>query len=111
MQAQPRPARQLWFSAAGLVMGLAAIGLAVAMLTTWEVDLFKATTQDMDFTGLVCGTPLDHPDWARGEPCDGAVNRQLAASGLILLSGITLVAASTVLFAWERGRRANPAGF
>ena len=108
MQTQPQPNRQLWFFAA-LLMGLAAIGLATAMLTTWEVDLFKATTQDMDFTGLVCGTPLNHPDWARGEPCDGAVNRQLAVSGLILLSGLTLVAASTVLFAWERGRRAKRA--
>jgi len=107
VQVQPQRSQQLWFFAA-LLLGLAAIGLAVVMLTTWEIDLFKATTQDMDFTGLVCGTPLDHPNWARGEPCDGAVNRQLAVSGLILLSGLTLVAASTVLVV--RGRRAKRAG-
>lgn len=106
MDTQPQPTRQLWFFA-GLLLGLTAIGVGAGMLTIWEIDLFKATTQDMDFTGLVCGTPLDHPDWDRGEPCDGAVIRQFAVSAMIAFSGLVLVAASTVLLAWQRRQRAG----
>jgi len=87
-----------------VIAGLAVIYVAVMVLTSWEVHLFRATTQDMDFTGRVCGTPFDHPGWARGDPCDGAVNRQLAG-GLVLLGyGLVLVTASLVFGAWRSSR-------
>ena len=80
---------------ASLLSGLAVVFvfLGVMLLTTWEVHLFRATTQDMDFTGLECGTPLNHPEWQRNEPCDGAVSRQLAGAVMFLLVGAALAVA------------------
>lgn len=80
---------------ASLVSGLAVVFvvLGVMLLTTWEVHLFRATTQDMDFTGLECGTPLNNPGWQRNEPCDGAVSRQLAGAVVLLLVGAALAVA------------------
>jgi hypothetical protein len=72
---------------------------------TTEIHLFRATTQDMDFTGLVCGTPLDHPDWHRGHPCDGAMNRQFVVGAGTALWGIGVVAASVV---FAISRRSKP---
>jgi hypothetical protein len=75
-----------------MALVLAAAGLALvligALLLSVEVTLFRWTTQDHDFTGLTCGSPLDHPAWDRGEPCDGAVNRQTAVAGLAMLCGM-----------------------
>jgi hypothetical protein len=85
---------------AGIVLGTLALLLAFVVMTT-EIHLFRATTQDMDFTGLVCGTPLDHPDWQRGHPCDGAMNRQFVVGAGIALWGVGVMAAS-VVFAISR---------
>ena len=80
---------------AGITLGTLALLLAFVVMTT-EIHLFRATTQDMDFTGLVCGTPLDHPDWQRGHPCDGAMNRQFVVGAGIALWGVGVMAASAV---------------
>jgi hypothetical protein len=84
-----------------LAAGAVLIGVGVLLLTV-EVSLFRATTQDFDFTGLTCGTPLDHPSWKTGEPCHGAVNRQTGATLLALLAGLSLVSVSTVMLLRER---------
>ena len=80
---------------AGIALGTLALLLAFVVMTN-EIHLFRATTQDMDFTGLVCGTPLDHPDWRRGQPCDGAMNRQFGVGAGIALWGVGMMAASAV---------------
>ena len=89
---------------ASLLSGLAVVFvlLGVMLLITWEVHLFRATTQDMDFTGLVCGTPLNNPGWQRNEPCDGAVSRQLA--GAVILLGVGVALAVAVILG-DRDRR------
>jgi hypothetical protein len=78
---------------AGIALGTLVLFLAFVVMTT-EIHLFRATTQDMDFTGLVCGTPLDHPDWHTGHPCDGAMNRQFVVGAGTALWGVALIAAS-----------------
>ncbi len=85
---------------AAIALGTLALFLAFVVMTT-EIHLFRATTQDMDFTGLVCGTPLDHPDWRRGHPCDGAMNRQFVVGAGIALWGVVVIVAS-VVFAINR---------
>ena len=89
---------------AGIALGILALLLAFVVMTT-EIHLFRATTQDMDFTGLVCGTPLDHPDWQRGHPCDGAMNRQFVVGAGIALWGIGVLAASVVFGISRRSKR------
>ena len=81
--------------------GIALVALSVVLLTV-EVSLFRWTTQDQDFTGLTCGTPLDHPSWNRGEPCDGAVNRQTAVAAVVLFSGLGAIAGSVILLVARR---------
>ena len=85
-------------------MGTLALLLAFVVMTT-EIHLFRATTQDMDFTGLVCGTPLDHPDWRRGHPCDGAMNRQFVVGAVIGLGGVLVMVASVVFAISRRSKR------
>lgn len=88
----------------GVIVGCLMVLIAF-IVTTNEIMLFRATTQDMDFTGLVCGTPLDHPDWPRGHPCDGAMNRQFVVGALTALWGVGLIAASIVtgvIWLWKR---------
>lgn len=81
----------------GLVVGVAMLFVGVMLLTTWEVEQFRATTFDRDFTGLVCGVPFDNPGWETGNPCHGAVNRQTGI-GLILTGvGIVLAFGAAVL--------------
>ena len=89
---------------AGIALGTLALLLAFVVMTN-EIHLFRATTQDMDFTGLVCGTPLDHPDWPRGHPCDGTMNRQFAVGGMTAVWGVGLIAASAVLAINRRSKR------
>ena len=89
---------------AGIVLGTLALLLAFVVMTT-EIHLFRATTQDMDFTGLVCGTPLDHPDWQRGHPCDGAMNRQFVVGAGIALQGVGALVASVVFAISRRSKR------
>ena len=89
---------------AGITLGALALFLAFVVMTT-EIHLFRATTQDMDFTGLVCGTPLDHPDWRRGHPCDGAMNRQFVVGAGIALHGVGILVASVVLAIVRRSER------
>jgi hypothetical protein len=89
---------------AGIALGILALLLAFVVMTT-EIHLFRATTQDMDFTGLVCGTPLDHPDWQRGHPCDGAMSRQFVVGAGIALWGIGVLAASVVFGISRRSKR------
>ena len=88
---------------AGIVLGTFALLIAFVVMTN-EIHLFRATTQGMDSIGLVCGTPLDHPAWARGHPCDGAMNRQFAVGGAIALWGVGLIAASTVFAISRRSK-------
>ena len=92
---------------AGIALGTLALLLAFVVMTT-KIHLFRATSQAMDFTGLVCGTPLDHPDWQRGHPCDGTMNRQFAAGAAIALWGVGLMAAS-VVFAINRSSKRSAA--
>ena len=75
-------------------MGLAIVFVGFMVLTTWEVRLFRATSANRDFSGSVCGTPLDNPGWVVGSPCHGAVNRQLAGSVMLLFVGVSLIAVS-----------------
>ena len=89
---------------AGIMLGTLALLLAFVMMTN-EIHLFRATTQDMDFTGLVCGTPLDHPDWPRGHPCDGAMSRQFVVGTMTAVWGVGLIAASAVLAIGRRSER------
>jgi hypothetical protein len=95
--------RRVAFAMAALGVVLLVLGV---LLLTVEVELFRWTTQDHDFSGLRCGTPLDHPDWARGEPCDGAVNRQTAVAGVVLFGGLGALGAAVV--AHVGGRSTTP---
>ena len=90
-----------------LVFVMAAAGVAFLVVGTLllnvEVSVFRWTTQDHDFSGLTCGSPLDHPAWERGQPCDGAVNRQTAVAAVAVLTGIgALVGAAILLVASRR---------
>ena len=89
---------------AGIALGTLVLLLAFVVMTT-EIHLFRATTQDVDFTGLVCGNPLDHPDWRRGHPCDGAMNRQFAVGAATALWGVGLIAASAAIAINRRSER------
>ena len=91
-----------------LLSGLAVVSvlLGVILLTTWEAHLFRATTQDMDFTGLECGTPLNNPGWQTGEPCHGAMNRQFGGAVVLLLVGAAL-AVAVILGHRDRRRPGN----
>jgi hypothetical protein len=89
---------------AGITLGALALLLAFVVMTN-EIHIFRATTQDMDFTGLVCGTPLDHPGWPRGHPCDGAMSRQFAVGATTALWGVGLMAASAVFAINRRSKR------
>ena len=89
---------------AGITLGTLTLLLAFVVMIT-EIHLFRATTQDMDFTGLVCGTPLDHPEWQRGHPCDGAMSRQFVVGAGIALEGVGLMVASVVLAISRRTKR------
>jgi hypothetical protein len=82
--------------------GLTLLGFGVVLLGV-ELSVFRWTTQDLDFTGLTCGTPLDHPNWKRGEPCHGAINRQTAVAFVALLSGAGALAGALILFVQSRG--------
>jgi hypothetical protein len=83
----------------GIVVAVGAIALALGvLLLTQEVTLFRFTTQDHDFTGLTCGTPLDNPGWEVGSPCDGAVSRQRMVAGMTVLAGVgTLITGGILL--------------
>ncbi len=82
----------------GLVVAVGVIALALGvLLLTHEVTLFRFTTQDHDFTGLTCGTPLDNPGWEVGSPCDGAVSRQRIVAGTIVLTGVGTLIAGVIL--------------
>ena len=89
---------------AGIALCTFSLLLAFVVMTN-EIHLFRATTQDMDFTGLVCGTPLDHPEWERGHPCDGAMNRQFGAGVGIALQGVGILVGSIVLAIVRRSER------
>ncbi len=89
---------------AGITLGTLALLLAFVVMTT-EIHLFRATTQDMDFTGLVCGTPLDHPEWQRGHPCDGAMNRQFVVGAGTALHGVGILVTSIVFATVRRSER------
>jgi len=86
----------------GLTVGLVVLFVGVMLLTAWEVEKFRATTFDRDFTGLVCGVPLDNPGWETGSACHGAVNRQtgfglmLTSIGLVIVVGGTAMAISQI---------------
>lgn len=71
--------------------------VGIGLMMAWEVEAFRATTFDRDFTGLVCGTPFDNPGWATGTPCHGAVNRQTGFAVMVMSLGIAAVVASIVL--------------
>ena len=79
------------------ILGVLLVVVGIALLSSWEVEAFRATTFDRDFTGLVCGTPLDNPGWVTGSPCHGAMNRQTAFAVMVSTLGITAVVASIVL--------------
>lgn len=91
----------------GVMLGLVLVLAAFMILTTWEVHLFRATTQDMDFTERVCGTPFDNPGWARGDPCDGAVNRQFAGGVALLVLGVGLIMSPVAVAAGRRSSHAD----
>ena len=91
-----------------LLVGIGAtlLVVGVGLLTTWEFEVFRATTFDRDFTGLVCGAPLDNPGWTTGSPCHGAVNRQTGFAMIVTTLGIATIVASLVSTAtWRRQRR------
>ena len=81
----------------GLTVGSVALLVGVMLLTTWEVEQFRASTFDHDFTGLVCGVPLDNPGWETGTPCHGAMNRQTAIAWMLTGVGLVLVLGSTAM--------------
>jgi hypothetical protein len=84
------------------VTGVLLVVVGLGLMTVWEVELFRATTFDRDFAGLVCGTPLDNPGWPTGSPCHGAVNRQTGASFVITSVGVAAVVGSILLAAATR---------
>ena len=86
-----------WLGHLLALAGVFLVALGIASMAVWEIEFFRATTLDRDFTGLVCGTPLDNPGWATGSPCHGAVNRQTGVSILVTFLGIGAIIASIVL--------------
>ena len=82
-------------SLVGLTVGLVVLFVGVMLLSSWEVEQFRATTFNRDFTGLVCGVPLDNPGWETGSPCHGAVNRQTGFALMLTGVGLVLVFGST----------------
>jgi hypothetical protein len=50
----------------------------VLFMSTWD-RAAPGHIAKRDFTGLVCGTPLDNPDGRTGTACHSAVNRQTAS--------------------------------
>ena len=97
--------RMRWRTPSLAVIGLFLVIIGIALMTTWEVQLFRATTFDRDFTGLVCGTPLDNPGWVTGSPCHGAVNRQAGIAVIVTWLGIAGIGASIVLAVMARRHR------
>jgi hypothetical protein len=91
-----------WPSYLLALAGVMLLLLGVALMTVWEIEFFRATTFDRDFTGLVCGTPLDNPGWATGSPCHGAVNRQTGVAIVVTFLGIGAIIASIVLAVADR---------
>lgn len=87
------------------VLGVLLVMIGIGLMTAWEIELFRATTFDRDFTGLVCGTPLDNPGWATGSPCHGAVSRQTGIAVIVVSLGILAIVASIVLAFAEQDRR------
>lgn len=96
-----------WPSYLLALAGVFLVVLGVALMTVWEIEFFRATTFDRDFTGLVCGTPLENPGWATGTPCHGAVNRQTGGSIVVTFLGIGAVVASIVLAVADRHKEAT----
>ena len=86
-----------WWGWVGAATGALLLVAGVGLLTSWELELFRATTFDRDFTGLTCGTPLDNPGWPTGHPCHGAVNRQTGAAWITAMAGVVVIAASLVV--------------
>lgn len=84
-----QPRRFIWTGS--VLFGLTLIVLGLGVLTSWEIEAFRATTLDRDFTGLECGTPLNNPGWNTGTPCHGAVNRQTGFGLVVLGLGVTNV--------------------
>jgi hypothetical protein len=80
----------------GLLVGAAVLFVGVMLLTTWEVEQFRATTFEHDFTGLVCGVPFDNPGWETGSPCHGAVSRQTGIGLMVTSAGLLLAVGGTV---------------
>ena len=81
----------------GLAVGTAMLFTGVMLLSYWEVEQFRATTFDRDFTGLVCGVPLDNPGWETGSPCHGAVNRQTGVGAILTGVGLVVVVGGTAM--------------
>ena len=94
-----------WRTPLLVVVGATLLVVGVGLLTTWEFEVFRATTFDRDFTGLVCGAPLDDPGWATGSPCHGAVNRQTGFTMIVTCLGIATIVASIVLTATTSRQR------
>jgi hypothetical protein len=80
----------------GVLLGIAGLLVTYYLLTN-EFDLFRVTTEGHDFTGLACGTPLDHPDWETGHPCHGAMNRQFSAALVFGLASLAVGIGSVVV--------------
>jgi len=94
-----------------MLVGLAGIGLlslGLLMLFELEISLFRSTTFDRDFTGAVCGTPLDNPGWTTGSPCHGAVNRQTGAGWLTVITGLSCLVVAARLAVQRRRETARP---
>lgn len=89
------------------MLGLLILSVGLLVLTTWEIEVFRATTADRDFTGLVCGTPLDNPGWETGSPCHGAVNRQTAAGVVLVAIGLS-ISVGAVVRGLSRTRPVDP---
>jgi hypothetical protein len=91
----------------GVILGIAGLGVTYYLMTN-EFDLFRATTQGQDFTGLACGTPLDHPAWETGHPCHGAMNRQFAAAALFGFASLGIAIGSVIIGARRLAQRTDP---
>jgi hypothetical protein len=90
--------------AIGMPLGLFLLIVGVVLLTTWEVELFRASTFGHDFSGLVCGVPLDNPGWETGSPCHGALNRQAGVGVMLTANGLVMtIAAAAISVGLVRG--------
>jgi hypothetical protein len=85
----------LWM-VGGVLLGIAGLVVTYYLLTN-ELDLFRLTTEGHDFTGLACGTPLDHPDWETGHPCHGAMNRQFSAAVVFGFASLAIAVGCVVI--------------